>query len=464
VIRVFRGLLILAMVWGSTVPRAASAAPCDDEARASAGALVEADCDGQPLATRRRYVACAVHAVRRSDATATCAPWVRRLARRSFCVLPDGTTCRRGRLATMAMPDRESAGRVLFTRAADSSFDAYTRSPSLTQQTWMRNHFWRMRTYTPYFDTRLSWYGNAWFYKDLYAIYVGESAAAQHPEWILRDTLGSPLYIPYACSGGRCPQYAGDIGSPTFRARWIEQARGVLARGYRGLFVDDVNMRLQVSDGYGNLVAPVDPRTGRPMSLADWRRYTAEFAEEIRAAFPGVEIVHNQVWFFAPWTDLSVLRAVFAADFIEFERGITDTGIRGGGGQFGFETFLTYIDVFQWLGKGVVLDQDAGWGREYALATYFLVSTGMDGFGSRLNATLADWWSGYDVDLGAAETGRYRWQGLFRRDFAGGIVLVNQPDQPTITVDLDRPYRGLDGVWRSTVSLDAASGVVLLGS
>ena len=42
---------------------------------------------------------------------------------------------------------------------------------------------------------------------------------------------------------------------------------------------------------------PIDPRTGQAMTEADWRRYMAEFTEQIRAALPGKEIVHNAIWF-----------------------------------------------------------------------------------------------------------------------------------------------------------------------
>src|SRR5262249_5132084 len=179
---------------------------------------------------------------------------------------------------------------------ADSSFDVYTSNPSLPQQAWMNDHYVRMLVYSPYFDTRLAWYPNGWVYKDTYAIYAGSPLAAQHPEWILRDRYGNALYIPYGCSGGACPQYAGDIGNPAFRANWISEASATLAVGYVGLFEDDFNMAMQVGDGNGNLVPPWDPRTDALMTVANWRGYLAEFQSEIRAAFPTRELVQNQVW------------------------------------------------------------------------------------------------------------------------------------------------------------------------
>ena len=150
----------------------------------------------------------------------------------------------------------------------------------------MRDHYDRALVYSPSFDTRTSWFPRGWVYYDSYAIYRGGSTATEHPEWILRDSSGNRLYIPYECSGGTCTQYAGDIGSSEFRQHIIGEIRAKLnsaapSGGYKGVFVDDVNMDFRVGDGNGTSVRPIDPRTGAPMTLADWRRYFAEFMEEI---------------------------------------------------------------------------------------------------------------------------------------------------------------------------------------
>ena len=101
------------------------------------------------------------------------------------------------------------------------------------------------------------------------------------------------------------------------------------------------------------------------------------------------------------------------------------------------------------------------WGAEYALATYFLVSSGRDGLANDSKGLPDAWWAGYDVDLGAPLGDRYVWNGLVRRDFASGMVLVNEPEQPARTVDLGGTWRGLDGQLRTGVTLSPTSGVVL---
>jgi Hypothetical glycosyl hydrolase family 15 len=356
------------------------------------------------------------------------------------------------------------AGTVKLARPAESDFDRHTLSPTPEAQAFMRERFWRMRTYAPYFDQRLSWFPDAWTYRDLYAIYRDDDLAGRHPEWILRDGAGNRLYIPFDCGGGSCTQYAGDIGDPAFRAHWIARAREQAA-AYRGLFVDDVNLEPRVSDGQGEHRMPFDERTGRTMTEADWRRYVAEFSEQIRAALPDKEIVHNALWF-AGHDDPAVQRELGAATHIEIERGVNDPGLTGGGGPFGYETLLRHIDWLHARGKGVVLDSyaDSRTEVEYELASYFLVSSGRDSVGSSWRTAPDDWWPGYGVRLGAPTGERYEWRGLLRRDFEGGFVLVNQPDRAPVSVDLGPGAVDPAGEPRAAVTLAAAEGAVVAGA
>jgi hypothetical protein len=360
-------------------------------------------------------------------------------------------------------------GRVRFVKEAKADFDVFTDSPSPAQAAWMRERFWRQKTYAPYFDARTSWYPNAWTYKDLYAIYADghDDRVAKHPSWILRDGSGKKLFIPYGCSGGSCPQYAGDIGNPAFRAEWIEVAKQTLAHGYRGLFVDDMNMELRVGNGQGEEVAPIDPRTGRPMALADWRRYTADFAEEITAAVkgmnPGLEVAHNPIWF-SGHSDPSVQRELLAADYVNLERGVVDEGLQDGNGQYALSTLLQHIDWLHARGKGVILDSyaDSRDAAEYNLAAYFLIATERDGFRTDYRATPKDWWAAYNADLGDPKGERYRWNGLLRRDFANGFVVVNPPGRSGRTLAAASTAKAPDGDPRSAISLPSAGGRVVL--
>jgi hypothetical protein len=355
------------------------------------------------------------------------------------------------------------AGTIRLARGAESSFDAYTKAPTPAQQTWMRAHYWRMRGYSPYFDSRLAWYRDGWVYQDAYAIYPDSPVVTSHPDWILRDPAGNKLWIQFACGGGNCTQYAADIGNPAFRAWWIAAAKAKLAAGYRGLFVDDVNMAQRVSDGYG-VTQPRDPRTGARMDERAWQHYMADFMTEVRAALPGVEIVHNAIWTVGDAT-IDLKRQLAAASYIELERGFNDAGIVGGSSKFGWQTLASFIDRRHAAGQAVLLDgnADSPAGRLYGLATYLLLNAGNDAIANDSASRPDAFWNGFDVNLGAARGARYSAGGVWRRDFAGGVVLVNEPGAPTRTVAVGAGLRDLDGVARTSVTLGSASGAVLLG-
>jgi hypothetical protein len=339
----------------------------------------------------------------------------------------------------------------------------------------MNGSWARLVTYPGYWDqgSKLSWYPNALAYNDSYAIYTDPNNTVfaqliqQHPDWILRDSSGKPLYVNWACGGGTCPQYAANITDPNgYRAWWINQAASYMLRSqpYKGLWIDDVNLDLsRVSDGNGNPVTPVDPNTGQPMTAAAWRQYFADFMVQVRTAFPNAEIVHNSLWFL-DWTDPNIQRQIRAADFINLERGVNDIGLTGGTDYWSLYRFLAFVDNVHANGKGVIFDgeppvSDSDTAREYSVAAYLLISSGNDMLGDA-SQTPTYWWSGFNTDLGSAQGARYSWQGLWRRDFARGMTLVNPPGSPTVAVNLPQPLQH-NGTTVSTVTLAAGQGAVL---
>ncbi len=362
--------------------------------------------------------------------------------------------------------DPAPEGLVRFYNIANSDFDIYSKNPSSEQQAWMRQKFTRMQTYSPYFDRRLAWYPAAWFYKDSYALKPDWPEYVAHPEWLLRDAQGTELYIPWGCKNGRCPQFAADFGNPAFRAHWIKQAQEKIALGYRGIWIDDVNLRWRVGDGWGQHQKPIDPRTGRAMTLGDWRRYFAEFMEAVREALPGIEIAHNLIWYAGPFDDPSILRQIDAADFINLERGASDPGLKRGNGEFGFERFLAFIDLVHARGKAVIL-MDYGNSqkhREFGLAAWFLINSGRDLISSnQLRWTSpGSFWPGYELNLGHASGPRVVWRGLLRRDFDCGMVLLNQPGAPARALAMPRGYRRIDQRAAGSFLLGGGEAAVIL--
>jgi hypothetical protein len=295
----------------------------------------------------------------------------------------------------------------------------------------MRDHYHRMRGYSPYFDARLAWFPDAVMYRDCYAIYVGSQFATDHPSWILKDGFGNPLYIPFGAKPYK--QHAADITNPAYRADWIAQSKAKMALGYRGLFVDDVNYAFKVASADGTLPA-VGGYIGNVTARA-WGQYMALFMAEIRHALPGVEIIHNSVWYVPEAPEVTFGYA--QADWIEIERGVNDTGLTGGTGKFALRSLLDFVDRRHRQGVGVIFDSQARSDTErmYGLCCYLLTSDGGDMLGSREGGTPGDWWPGYDTQLGKPLEGRWlRDDGLLTRAFEHGNVYVNEPGAQSVTL------------------------------
>ena len=360
------------------------------------------------------------------------------------------------------------AGHVNYVQNAQASFDAYTYTPSWGLQQWLQTHFAGMIVYPPYFDTRTSWFWNAYAYFDLYGIRQGSWAQYAHPEWILHDQWGNWLYIPFECNGGTCAQYAADISNPAFRAYWISMAaNSVNAGNYPAIFIDDVNLEFRISDGWGNWAAPIDSNTGQPMTYDAWRNYVAIFLEQIHAAFPNQRLVENAIWYAGAAgvrdSDPYIQRQIATATTFNVERGITnDPGITGGTGPWSLNALFSFIDRLHEAGKSVNfeeywLDQP---GMQYGLAGYFLVSAGYDTIGDS-SSTPDNWWPGYNVELGAPLGPRVYSNGVFERDFAGGKVLLGEPGLSPRTVNLGGYFTTVDGTWVNWVTISGGQGIIL---
>ncbi len=370
--------------------------------------------------------------------------------------------------------EQSSPGKVRFLLRIDPSIDPFVGSGRRADEQWIREHWWRMMVYSTWFDNKTHWYPGGLLYKDCSGIYPKQKdVLSQHPDWVLKDESGADLFIQYDCKPEQnmCSHYAADVGNPAFREWWITDARTILRRGYRGLWIDDVNMSWRISNGQGKFVNPIDPRTGRPMPEQDWRRYLAEFMEQIRAELPAIDIVHNAIWFAGPKgvrdRDPYIQREYRAADYINNEHGVYgDQGLRGGTGEWSYESMLEYYDRVHALGKGIIIDEVAPvsntpHGREFTVGTYFLVSTGRDAVGNQQVHNSGEWWSGYDIDLGNPLGPRQMWNALYRRDYTGGMVLVNPPEAPARTVSLPTALLTMEGASVTSLTLGAKQAAIL---
>jgi hypothetical protein len=354
-------------------------------------------------------------------------------------------------------------GRVLAVKRTDSSFDRFTIKRSAGVGQWLDQNLFRAVVYSPYFDNKTAWYPRVWDYRNLYGIRVGSALAKQHPDWILHDARGRKLFLAWGCTNGSCPQYAGDVSNAAFRRHWIDEAAGELRQGYRGFWIDDVNLDLRISHGDGRAATAV--AAGATMTGVRWRRLVAAFTVQIRNAFPKAEIVHNAIWYAggaARDRDPSVRAEIQSADWVNLERGVNDAGLTGGDGEWSLRAFLAHVDVIHQLGTAAIMEggDDAPAGREYNLAAYLLIASGTDAVGAG-GAAPGSEWAPLHYDLGAARGARTDRDGVLRRDFARGLVLVNPPGGDTQTLPLGATYLNTAGKPVTSVRLAPGSGAVL---
>jgi Hypothetical glycosyl hydrolase family 15 len=364
-------------------------------------------------------------------------------------------------------------GRMNVLVHAKTAFDPWTKPTD--EPTWatMRSTYDAMIVYSPYFDQRAALFDNTFVYIDMYGLKVNspnETIARDHPNWILRTANGEPVYIPWGCdSPNGCPQYAADVGNPQYQDAFVERVRQLVEIGYQGIHIDDVNLAWRLSDRTGSRVTPLNPRTGAELTLDEWRSDVVDLIERVRDEFPDTQIMHNSIWFAdSPgFEDPYVDRQIAAADVIMLERGANDAGLVQSDGEYGFGSFVEFIDRVHRLGANVLLlDQSATTEREqvFNLATGLLVNDGGDFVSTQAYDQMApeSLWSGFQTDLGTA-LGPYTEQdGIWRREFERGVVVLNEPDRDTRTVDLDGDFDTHEGDSVSSVTLDAREAVILL--
>jgi len=328
-------------------------------------------------------------------------------------------------------------GAVTLVRAAGNA-----GSPA--EQGFLISRVWRMHGST-------AWQSNTWARRSAYAL--DTATAAAHPDWVLMDRYSRPLYI------DGLP--AADFANTDFQAWWIAQATAQAA-GLRGLYIDDVTMTRRTYLSWGSSATPRDPRTNATMTEANWQRYMADFMVAVRAAFPAAEIVHDVLWHKGD-AGADIARELSAASHLAIEKGFNDPLITGGAGTYGFRTLTAFVERRQAAGQGVILDAptDTAAGITFGLANLLLLDTGALALGNDLWTAPGRFWPAYNVNLGAPSGPRTSWSGVSRRDFARGVVLVNEPGMTSRTLSLGAGFAGPDGTAVKDVTLDAGTGLLL---
>jgi putative glycosyl hydrolase-like family 15 (GHL15) protein len=281
-------------------------------------------------------------------------------------------------------------------------------------------------------------------------------ATAHHPDWFLRDRNGKQLvFKDYPTSR------VMDVGNPLYQdagaARVIRLAR---SDGFDGVFLDDANASLRWVIAGGSAACATYPTTAKWQSAV--YSFLANVGPQLRragllaVANIGGSTITSGLW--QKWNG-----PIDGAMEESFTNGGTGPDSMANGQ---WPAKLSHALWSEENGK-ISLDHAVTGtrrGARYALATMLLVARGENLFSASLGYSREVWWPEYHTanSLGRP-LGDYRVlsNGVFRRDFTNGVVLVNPGIRRAGSVRLGGRYSG-SGLRRvAAVSLASTSGVVL---
>lgn len=251
-----------------------------------------------------------------------------------------------------------------------------------------------------------------------------------------------------------------NVSDPGFRAYWRESLIAQVRDGdYDGIFFDSASPSLLQWEAR----KPEDPRLfgrgvrtntfpelGDKTWIAAWEEWIADLNRALAAK--GIPLIPNVGALTTTWdnSDYSLTEGVFCEGFLDPTFATAD-----------WEAALDQTLSLVARNKIVILQNylkspDDLAKRRYLLANYLLVKgtrTYLSYFVSNL-----DWFPEWELDLGSAQKTAARasdllWNGIYRRDFTNGVVLVN-PGTTPVTISLEQPLKRLEPQGGGAVASD----------
>lgn len=287
-------------------------------------------------------------------------------------------------------------------------------------------------------------YGNAqyapWVDEKIALIKGYPPASDRYPELFEVPVIG----YHDAATEGYAPLTASSIEA--YEARVKRDA----SLGYEGTFLDDINWSPPYRDGH------------QSRSLEPELHELAKLVEATRAAIPNglIELnsQYHDIWPLIRAHNAYVEAALGDVNLVTKEFGVGPTAQINTAQDY--EEFFEYVEYLHAKGVHVMLAGDPNsHGRvteEYNLATYFLINDGSDYVNGERQRP-HHWWRGFSVDLGEALGPRERLaNGVWRREFSGGIVYTVSPGYGAQTIQL--PQRMRSAAWGKGTSVTLAGG------
>lgn len=315
-------------------------------------------------------------------------------------------------------PLGEGAGHAKYSLNSATYFDRYGTAK---YEPWVKAHVAQLEGYPPFSDKYINLFG-------LPVLGYHDSATE-----------------------GQAPLTATSI------EEYVAKVKRDAAVGYAGTFVDDVNWSLGYRDG------------SQSKSLEPELQELAKLIEAIRAEIPhGLIEINSQyhdIYRMYKEGNPYVLKAISQINLLCKEFGVGPTS--GIATASDYENFLNFAGELQSKGVHITLAGDYKNNNvptmEYNLATYFLINDGHD-YVSGVAQTPENWWTGFDVQLGAALGPRERsGSGVWQRHFARGVVYTLEPGEATQTIRLGGPMHSAEWGTVESVTLSAGEGAVLVG-
>ncbi|MBU2601257.1 MAG: hypothetical protein KKA32_03725 [Actinobacteria bacterium] len=293
---------------------------------------------------------------------------------------------------------------------------------------------------------------------------TGENIDLNHPDWFLKDAAGNRVVFQYYPG---TDFYAMDWGNQGWREYWtarsIERAK---ALGFDGIFADDLYTRK-----YGELDRSLARYPDSTSLRAAVRGFLQHAYGKTKAGGNNLLLVGNVVdhlWYDTLWEDwLSISDGLMDEQFVHSG---TDPNAHFKSAEDWWRNQLLEVEASERLGKISFFVSHAAVGdtrsETYAYATYLLAAGGVSLYhhesGSNAGYGTPAWSNEWARDLGAP-LGKYslRPDGVYVRDFARALVLVNPSKSTTRTVPVSGVTDNL-GVALTSVTLAPNTASILI--
>jgi hypothetical protein len=288
--------------------------------------------------------------------------------------------------------------------------------------------------------------------------WVGYTNVDTNPDWVLRDAGGNQLVYKDSAS------LVMDVGNVSYQdagvASVISHAK---ADGFDGVFLDDANASLRWIISGGQARSVTYPTTAR------WQAAVYSFLTNVAPQLhqAGLLVVANI-------GGSTITRGLWQRWNGPIDGAMEESFTNGGTGRDSIASgeWPAKLEHALWSeahGK-IALDHAVTHtrsGARYGLATMLLAAGGENLFSASKGYSNEVWWPEYrTANALGAPLGRYRVlrNGIYRRDFTSGVVLVNPHSRGAYVVRLHRTYRGSGLGKVRSVRLTRTSGVVLVKS